>query len=83
MTQTVLRIVQHLVLVMRNVLNIRVIQSDFRMLSDTIESDIGSHWNPTFSGSRQPDLPRFLSDSFRSDSGPEYIGKYPIRSDKN
>ena len=60
----------------------QVIQSDLRILPETIESDIGLHRNPISSGKHQSDLTRFSSDSFRMDSGSEYIGKDPIETSR-
>ena len=60
----------------------QVIQSDLRILPETIEFDVGLLRNPISSGEHRPDLTGFSSDSFRSDSGPEHIGKDPIESSR-
>ena len=64
------------------VVTAQVIQSDLRVLPETIESDAGLLRNPISSGEHRPDLIGFSSDSFRSDSGPEYIGKDPIETNR-
>ena len=54
-------------------INSQVIQSDHRILRETIESDVGLLRNPISSGEHRSDL-----TGFSSDSGPEYIGMDPI-----
>ena len=60
----------------------QVIQSDLRILPETIESDVGLLRDPISSGEHRSDLTGFSSDSFRSDSGPEYIRKDPIETSR-
>ena len=60
----------------------QVIQSDLRILPEIIESDVGLLRNSISSGEHRSDLTGFSSDSFRTASGSEYIGKDPIETSR-